>query len=497
MAFILWSFFEISNSDEMRPLLIALAFSVLSCNSQATSSGGDTAAKGTDQPAEAPDIHIEVAGLQPGTAYLIGIYADQKYRLDSAQVDASGKIHFKQDEPYRQGAVFALLPNNTNFQLLVTTDQAFSMKTQSGNLVGAMVVEGSIDNELLYRNLKFQEDFQPRLNAVSQQLQQAPEGSAARQQLEEQQKALIAERQAHLDEIFNEYPNTFFTTYKRSGQNPEYVVIRRPDGSVDTEATLYQYRSQMWDNVDFSDERLLYTPVIANKLNRYINELTVQNPDSIISSTAFLVDKVLDYPEYYKFIVNWVTLKYEPTKTSLMDAEAVFVYMIQNYFTRERAFWSDSMEIYGLQQRAGEMAASLVGKPAPDVQAQGPDGRMYSISGIQAPYIVVYMYNPTCEHCMEQTPKLVNFYRQWKNRGVEVFGIAIDTDDAEWKNYIAKTGMNWINVFDPTNKSIYAKYYVDITPEIYLIGPDRTIIAKNLKVSQLEEVINRDMARRQ
>ncbi|NRB62472.1 MAG: DUF5106 domain-containing protein, partial [Saprospiraceae bacterium] len=78
----------------------------------------------------------------------------------------------------------------------------------------------------------------------------------------------------------------------------------------------------------------------------------------------------------------------------------------------------------------------------------------------------------------------------------EVFGIAIDTDNQKWTNYIRQTGMNWINVYDPTNRSIYAKYFVDITPELYVINPERKIIGKNIKVYQIEEIIRRDQASR-
>ena len=139
------------------------------------------------------------------------------------------------------------------------------------------------------------------------------------------------------------------------------------------------------------------------------------------------------------------------------------------------------------------MSASLVGKKAPDVQAKDPNGNLKSIYEIKDPYILVYMFNPECEHCAIETPKLVNFYRQWKPRGVEVFAIAIDTDDTKWRDYIKKQGMNWINVYDPTNKAIYGKYYVDITPELYVLNKDRTIIAKNLKVDQVQTVLERDM----
>jgi hypothetical protein len=56
--------------------------------------------------------------------------------------------------------------------------------------------------------------------------------------------------------------------------------------------------------------------------------------------------------------------------------------------------------------------------------------------------------------------------------------------------------MPWVNVFDPTNKSIYAKYYLDNTPEVYVLDKDRNIIAKNLHVDQIQTILDKDMAKK-
>jgi len=126
------------------------------------------------------------------------------------------------------------------------------------------------------------------------------------------------------------------------------------------------------------------------------------------------------------------------------------------------------------------------------VEAPDPSGTPRAISNIDAPYVVVFIYNPECDHCIEETPYLVEFYREWKQRGIEVYAIAIDTGDASWKTFIARNNMNWINVHDPSNRSFYGKYYVDNTPEIYVLNPQRIIIGKNLKVSQIAQVIEMD-----
>ena len=476
----------------MIPLLLLLLIS----NCGASEPTEASTAPAEDRELESPLITVRVAGLGAGTARLIGTFTDQRFLVDSAQISSTGEMVFQRQEPYQPGFVYLVFPGNQFVQLLIDADQTFTMTTRMNDLIGSMEVEGSLDNELLYRNLKYEKGYQERLQPIQTQLNGMPDTDPAHAGLIAQRDALIAEREAHLDEIFTEHPNSFFTAFKSSGQNPKLRDIRLPNGEKDDAAQVYWYRTEFWDNVDFADERLLYTPVIGNKLNRYITELTAQNPDSIIFATDFLVGKVLDQPEYFKFFVNWIALNYEPTKTTLMDSEAVFVHMIRNYFTYERAFWSDSAEVYALQLRAEEMGQSLVGQKGPNVTAPDPSGQMRSIYDLTADYIIVYMYNPDCEHCQEQTPKLIQYYNQQKANGIEVYGIAVDTDDTAWRNYMAQTGMSWTSVFDPTNKAIYKTYYVNVTPELYILNPERVIIGKNLKVAQIQEVIDRDRASR-
>lgn len=430
-------------------------------------------------------------------AVLIGFFADQRFRVDSAIVDENGTAHFKRDQPYQPGMLYLVYNDNTSIQMLIDSDQTFTMKTRRVSVVNSMEVEGSIDNELLYRTLKFENLQRGQLSAVATKLSSATRGTPEYDTYKAEQDELVRQRTEFLQAIYDEHPDALFTKFKIAGKNPEIGEVLKADGvTMDTSRHVYLFRTQFWDGVDFSDERLLYTPVIGNKLKRYITELTPQNPDSISSAARFLIDKVLDHPEYFKLFTNWIVLNYEPTKTTLMDPEAVYVTVVENYFTEERAFWASPAEVQGLRTRASEMTASLVGKKALDVTANDPNGNPQTLYDIKSPYIVVFLFNPTCDNCMIETPKLVNFYRQWKSKGVEVFAIAIDTNDAEWKAYVKKNGMNWINVFDPTNKSIYGKFYVDHTPEIYVLNPDRTIIAKNLKTEQIQSVIERDQRKR-
>ncbi len=439
-------------------------------------------------PLEQPDIRVEIEGVPLEGALLIGQFTEQQFRVDEAIVDGAAVV-FKNNEPYKPGHYYAYFSDGTGVQMLIDEDQTFSMKARKVDLANTMVVTGSETNSLLYQALKFESSQAPEFQRLGNQLRQTQQGSEAYEQLQQERRALVNTRQETLNKLFDANPNSLFTSFKRAGQNPQLKEIRMPNGMMDEEAQVMAFRDEFWDGVNFNDERLLRTPVIFNKLKRYIQELTPQNANAIKESADKLLSKVLNHPEYYKFFANWITLQYEPGKSTIMDAEAIHVHMIQNYFTKERAFWSDSMTVYGLQDRASQMANSLVGQKGPNISVPGLDGSPKALYDLKKPYVVVFMYNPECEHCIEQTPKLTAAYQQLKNE-VDVYAVALDTEQAKWKSFVQSYGLQpFTNVFDPTNRSIFKTYYVDNTPELYLLGPDRTIVAKNLKVEQLAEAI--------
>jgi len=191
-------------------------------------------------------------------------------------------------------------------------------------------------------------------------------------------------------------------------------------------------------------------------------------------------------------------LKYQPTKTAVMGGESVFVHVINTYFTKELAYWYTEKDLADIRKKAWEMEASLLFKIGPDVISTDPNGNKKSIYEIQSDYVIVFMYDTKCEHCQAETPLLREFYKKWKSKGVEVYAIAINAKDEEWKKFINDYQIHdWINVSDPTNRSIYAKYFVDITPELYVLNRDHKIIGKNLKVEQIPMVIEMDKTKKQ
>ncbi len=482
-----------------RIILFLAFFSFLSCSNSSQENGagqeGATPRGVANNPnLESPDITIHIEGTPQGKAYLVGFYCETQFYVDSTQINGNGRLTFKRQQPYQPGLYLTLFPNQTSLQMMIDEDQTFTLTASANDLVNSMKVEGSLDNELLYQNLRFEANIQPRFQQVAQAIQQAGPQSPEYSQLKQQQDALVEERKQHLENLFRQHPSSLFAKFKKAGQNPDIQDVRRPDGTVDAPRQVFLYKQDFWKDVDFSDERLLYTPVIFNKLRRYMKELTSQNPDSIISAADHLIRQVPPQSDYYRFFTNWIAATNEPGKLPIMDAEAIYVHMVKNYFTEDKAFWLQPAQVQGLQMRADEMANSLIGQKGPNIKVPDTEGNVKALFDIQSPYIIVFMYNPDCDHCQEETPILRNFYNNdWKNKGIEIYAVAIDTEKDIWKKFIKDYQIEeWTNVFDPTNRSIYKTYFVDNTPELYVLNQDRVIIGKNLKPHQVPDVIKMD-----
>lgn len=441
-------------------------------------------------------ISIHAAGYNSGVAKLISIYGDHNFLADSAIIDPTGKFEFKRKSPFKPGYFYVILPDNGNLHLILDQDQHFNMRTSKPDLLADMLVENSIDNQLLYESLKLQIKLDKELDSLNNLKQPGYSEKELADFKDQQQKRVQLEKKKQVDYFQQKYPRSFFTKFKTAGQNPELVEIKKENGELDKEQQFALFRQAFWDNVDLNDIRLLHTPVIANKLKRFITEFTTQQPDSIIRQADLIIDKSLGNQEMFKFISNWIAVNYQPTQTKVMDGEAVMVHIMDKYFKKELAGWLTDKDVTAITKKVFEMKSSLLNCTGPDVVSRDLYGNMRSIYELKEDFVIVFMYDPDCDHCEKETPLLREFYKEWKSKSIEIFAIVLNSTDKQWRDFVLKNQIDsWINVHDPTNLSIYGKYFVDITPEIYVLNKERKIIGKNLKPEQIPIIIRQELDR--
>lgn len=430
-------------------------------------------------------LSIDLKNFDGGKSYMFGVLGDQNYVIDSAQTKTNEKIVFTREEALDGGMYFILLPDQQVIQVLVDKEQNIQMQSEYKNLVSEMKVEGSIDNMLLYDNLKYEQAYSASFNQLKEALNKPDLSPALKAKLENQRDSLIKDRLATIKRVAQNNSNTFYAKFKLAGQNPIIKYPKDENGQIDKLKQVYLYRNEFWNDVDFKDDRLLRTPVISTKLERYINQLVDQNVDSLIKYSDLIIEQSLGSKEMFKFLVNYIGLKYKTPK--FMGGDMVYAHIIKKYVTPEKAFWATEYEIKYVQTDADIRYSSQIGNEAKDFEVSTDKGQAMKLLSLKSKYIVLFIYSTECEHCQEAAPKLVAKLNELKSLGVEVMALCNDQSKPQWLKFIADNKMAGLhNTIDIGNKSKYDfKYHVDITPELYLIDSERKIVAKDLSVEQL------------
>ena len=292
----------------------------------------------------------------------------------------------------------------------------------------------------------------------------------------------------------------------------EIYVIKSPldsTGEIDKGFPLRYFRQHYWDNIDFTDSRLLRTNFFHQKIIDYLENYTLHNPDSIIVSSNILVEKSKANFEIFKYVVSHITSKYERSK--IMGMDAVFVNMVENYYITNMCTWIDSTHLKKIIERAGKISPNLIGKVAPEFTdiygrpfMKDPKEKTHTLQSIQAEYTLLVFYGPTCGHCKKEIPKIKNTLDSLIDLkyNIKTFAVATEFDKEEWKKFIKNQKTeSWLNVADishdkdgnPLASSDWRdKYDIYSTPVIYLLDKKKKILAKRINYKQLAEIITRE-----
>jgi peroxiredoxin len=461
--------------------IIIIFFFVLTAYSYAQNSG-----KFFEPYTDSAEVEIILKGAPAGTAWLFGVYGDQNLLKDSAQADSTGKVIFK-NKHYPEGVYTVSYHDNSSLVFMLDRNQKIFLHTDKADVNGRMQTN-SAENKIYYENRAYEADVTAKQNRIKKDMEKTQPGSKEYEALNNQLQKLIDDKARTVKEYQEKYPQSFFVKFKVAGQNPKLQYPKKPNGDLDTLVQTVLLREAFWDNYDFTDVRLLRTPVYHNKLVKYLNTMFYQRGDSLLRGAKFILEKAdKGDKEIFSYTVNYLLLTYE--KPHVMGGENIFSYTVDHYFTREKAFWTDTVNIIRAKMRSDLMKASLLGETSQDLKCKNDKGEYVSLYSIKKPIRVLYLYNPDCEHCQKETPKLKALYDKWKSRGLEVYALNVAGEYDKWYNYIKELQLDWVNVIDPKFESHYdRKYYYTDTPSVYVLDSNNKIVAKQLMSDNLESI---------
>lgn len=144
------------------------------------------------------------------------------------------------------------------------------------------------------------------------------------------------------------------------------------------------------------------------------------------------------------------------------------------------------------QQQLAGMIASLkalaIGELAPELAFQNPEGEVLKLSDYKGKVVLIDFWASWCRPCRAENPNVVKMYKQFKDKGFEIYGVSLDKSKDAWVKAIENDGITWPQVSDLKFWSSDAAklYQVSSIPQTFLIDKEGNILAKNLRGPALE-----------
>lgn len=201
--------------------------------------------------------------------------------------------------------------------------------------------------------------------------------------------------------------------------------------------------------------------VVDKKKTDYLIDYAIKNNDNVVS--AFLV------------LSNSYKLEIED---------------IDNIVNNFNALIDSSEYVKSLKQYVITLKKSAVGQPFIDFALNNPEGNPISLSSVvNGNYVLVDFWASWCVPCRAENPNVVLAYNNFHDKGFDVFGVSFDEDHGKWVEAIAADNLAWTHVSDLKywNSAAGKLYGIQSIPQNLLVGPDGTIVEKNLRGKALQD----------
>lgn len=452
-------------------------------------------------------LTLKMPGVKDSMVFLAHYYGKNRptiFKTDSARFDKSGTAVFNSADKDFVGGIYILYLSDlqTNFEVLMNKGDDITIVAPPGNIPEGIEYKNSPENVRFSEYVKYLRDYSKGEEKLKKELETAKtsDDTAAIRK-----KALVASKE------LNKYRRDYVAKYPGSLLAQIFNAIETPqipegdhfleDGKTKDSTFNYRYyKAHFWDNFDFRDDRLIYTPIYDARIDEYFSKLVLPWTDSVEKEADVLLKKTKGTKDMFHYTLWWITRHVENSKVMGMDE--VFVYLVENYYMKGDAFWLKPEELEKYIDRARKIAPNVIGNLAPEIKLPNiATKKTESLHAQKGKYTVVIFYSPSCGHCQHEMPSIDSLYKEvLKKKDVKMYTVATEGDEKAVTEFIKKYNMGeWTNTWDNDHTSDYHnKFDVYSTPTIYLLDEKKIIKGKRLdhnNIAGLIEMIEKKAAK--
>ncbi|HPT14517.1 MAG TPA: TlpA disulfide reductase family protein [Bacteroidales bacterium] len=130
----------------------------------------------------------------------------------------------------------------------------------------------------------------------------------------------------------------------------------------------------------------------------------------------------------------------------------------------------------------------LPGSPEPDLRLPDATGNTIRLSSLSGKPHLIYFWGSWNAPSRKMNLELVPVYNEFREKGFEIYAIALDTQKETWMNAYRLDKATWINVndFKGLDSPAAKECGTGSIPTTILIGADGKVVARNMQAAELK-----------
>ena len=131
--------------------------------------------------------------------------------------------------------------------------------------------------------------------------------------------------------------------------------------------------------------------------------------------------------------------------------------------------------------------------PYPDLELSDITGKMHKLSDNDGKVVLLYFWSALNPLSNTLNADLKDIYRDYNDRGFEIYHVSLDNDRVVWVNAVNKQNLPWRTLYTGGDVRVMSLYNVEEVPTTFIITRDGDIVEVESNIKAIENEVKKQL----
>lgn len=431
-------------------------------------------------------LKIKSSNSLDSIAYLRATVFDEKNYIPKDTIQLYKTVQtIKQAKPIVGGIYYLYFPKSKQkINLIIDNKDSISIVINDSNYLGSINSNNS-KNDIFFSYQKLEKNLSYFDSLYDKEIKQGKKFNLA-------QKALF----------FKEKNTVLFETRIRMMKKLKptsalyiyFDVLNKLDASVPNKKK-FSDRITFFNNIDINSPKLLFTPLLKQVITEYLSYYPLQ-ADSIVKGVDTIMLKLDCKSKAYPYVFDQIVKILK--NREIQNNTIAYAYFLNKYVKEKKCKFLDPTIEKNLLNELENVNALKFQDTSMNMvlkDTAGVEKNLHEFAK-QFDYTLITFFDPTCDHCKVELPKMDSIIHILENQLVLKIGKysvcnELILQSEVWKSFITTHHLskNYMHVHLGQNNDLRKSYDAFTNPLFYLINKEGKFVGKKISVNTLKNII--------